>query len=153
MGPSQCPDACALTCTAWTMTSSLLVAVPSTLTVGAEIIIVNSELTISFSTETFYQNGCHQQQQRHHLHSHLHGLRFLNLRTEDGGLPQVPAPLAHHNWCSWQHLSSTQCSHSSRSSGAGSLGQKFRAGAGHYWLSHLTDALSPHWYDMHPDLD
>ena len=22
-----------------------------------------------------------------------------------------------------------------------------------YWLSHLSDALSPHWYNMHPDLD
>ena len=77
MGPSQCPDACALTCTAQTMTSSLLVVVLSTLMVAAplvtiectthrhrtsatqrssfssEIIIVNSELTISFFTETF----------------------------------------------------------------------------------------------------
>ena len=34
MGPGQCPDACALTCTAQTMTSSSLVVVPSTLTVA-----------------------------------------------------------------------------------------------------------------------
>ena len=77
MGPGQCPDACALTCTARTMNSSLFVAVPSTLTVAAplvmikctkhrhgtsamqrsffsfEIIIDNSELMISFFTETF----------------------------------------------------------------------------------------------------
>ena len=79
MGPGQHPDACALTCTAWTKTSSLLVAVPSTLMVAStlvtikctthrhgtsaiqrssfssEIIIVNSELTISFSIETFIE--------------------------------------------------------------------------------------------------
>ena len=77
MGPGQHPDACALTCTARTTTSSSLVVVPSTLTVAAplvtikctthkrgtsamqrsffsfEIIVVNSELTISFFTETF----------------------------------------------------------------------------------------------------
>ena len=35
MGPGQHPDACALTCTAWTTTSSLLVVVPSTLMVAS----------------------------------------------------------------------------------------------------------------------
>ena len=40
MGPSQRPDACALTCTAWTITSSLLVVVPSTLMVAAPLVTI-----------------------------------------------------------------------------------------------------------------
>ena len=77
MGPSQCLDACALSCTAQTTTSSSLVAVLLPLwwqhplsrlsaphigveplqcrgVFSFEIIIVNSELTISFFTETFF---------------------------------------------------------------------------------------------------
>ena len=77
MGPGQHPDACALTCTARTMTSSSLVVVPSTLTVAStpchdqvhhtkawnlcdaeeflssEIIIVNCELMIKFLFRNF----------------------------------------------------------------------------------------------------
>ena len=126
MGPSQCPDTCALTCTAWTTTSSLLVAVPSTLMVAAplitiectthrcgtsaiqrsffssEIIVVNSELTIKFLSRNSFKMAATTN--NNNLNASILVFMGSGLGTEDGGLPQVPAPLAHYYQCSWQHV-------------------------------------------------
>ena len=173
MCPGQHPDACALTCTAQTMTNSSFVTVPSTLTVAAplimikctthrcgtsvmqrsfffsfEIIVVNSELMISFLIEPFFEMATTNNNNLTASVPVFTGSDFQVWEQKMGDYLK--------SQCLWRITTGAPGSTQPVQviTGApGCMGQELQASAGHHWLLHFSDAPPSHQYNMCQDMD